>query len=415
MDSSEQLILAARGGDLAAYGQLVEQNQSMVFAVCRRVLTCDADALDAMQECFIRAFRRIDDLHEPAAWPGWLRRIAITIARDAARRRRLTFVPLIDVPDVPVLDDAETSWTETQRHALAKALLTLTAEDRRLCDRFYHGSWTTARLAKDESITEPAMRKRLQRIRDRLRQEIEMQERRPEKLPSDLPAQIIQLLSRPNLTDLPDNPVGRITELLLARYPQYQPVDAPEIIDTSAVIKLIGTDSDYLPDELIHQVSPGKMLRYDMTMPLLLASQGIGSPARLTAVGTVYRNQTPNAKSEQAFHQLEVLIVDQSTSLDPWAFLGQTLQILADLLPGRNLLIEEVKYPTCSKAWEVSVDVDGKTTAVLACGAYADNVLRHLGADPLTHTSLGVSYGLERMAAVHFGYDDIRKLSAARV
>ena len=59
------------------------------------------------------------------------------------------------------------------------------------------------------------MRKRLQRIRDKLRREIEMTEQRairPEDIRSDLPAKVVELLARPRLTDLPENPVGRMLE-----------------------------------------------------------------------------------------------------------------------------------------------------------------------------------------------------------
>jgi phenylalanyl-tRNA synthetase alpha subunit len=61
------------------------------------------------------------------------------------------------------------------------------------------------------------------------------------------------------------------------------------------------------------------------------------------------------------------------------------------------------------------VQVDGKPLVVLSWGIYTDAIIRHLGGDPAVHTAFGLGFGLERMAALHFGYDDIRKLSAARV
>jgi len=70
-----------------------------------------------------------------------------------------------------VLDEAETRWSELQRHWPASALLTLTAEERQLCDRRYHGQWTIGRLARSAGVDEAAMRKRLQRIREKLRKE----------------------------------------------------------------------------------------------------------------------------------------------------------------------------------------------------------------------------------------------------
>ena len=61
-------------------------------------------------------------------------------------------------------------------------------------------------------MDEPAMRKRLQRIRDKLRKEMEVSEQRgirPEEIRPDFPAKVVELLARPQLTDSPENPVGR--------------------------------------------------------------------------------------------------------------------------------------------------------------------------------------------------------------
>ena len=113
---------------------------------------------------------------EPAAFIPWLRRIVITVALNVRRQRRVTLLQLEDTDDVPVLDEAETRWTDLQRQRLAQALLTLSPGERRLCDRRYHGGWSTARLAQDAGVDEPAMRKRLQRVRDKLRKEMEVAE-----------------------------------------------------------------------------------------------------------------------------------------------------------------------------------------------------------------------------------------------
>jgi phenylalanyl-tRNA synthetase alpha subunit len=79
------------------------------------------------------------------------------------------------------------------------------------------------------------------------------------------------------------------------------------------------------------------------------------------------------------------------------------------------MMIETVGFPECSRAWDISVDVEGKWVVVLSWGIYSDAVIRYLGGDPTRHLAFGLGYGLERMAALHFGYDDIRKLESARV
>src|SRR5690242_12739498 len=169
MEQLNDVVTRAKAGDLDAFSRLVQATQVMSYAVALGVLRDPDLAQDAIQEAFLRAFRRLADLEEPAAFISWLRRIVITVASNMRQARRVTLLRLDDVPVVPVLDEAETSWSEAQRQLLAGALLTLTGPERRLCDRRYHGHWSTARLAKDAGVDEAVMRKRLQRVRDKLR------------------------------------------------------------------------------------------------------------------------------------------------------------------------------------------------------------------------------------------------------
>jgi len=52
---------------------------------------------------------------------------------------------------------------------------------------------------------------------------------------------------------------------------------------------------------------------------------------------------------------------------------------------------------------------------VLAWGVFTDKIVRHLGGDPQLHTAVGVGYGLERLAMLRYGIDDIRKIDMASV
>lgn len=93
------LIERARSGDLRAYGEIVEVTQATAYAIAAGVLREHAAAQDAVQEAYVRAFRRLDELHEPEAFAGWLRRIVVTVAMNTRRRRRVTLLRLDDVPE----------------------------------------------------------------------------------------------------------------------------------------------------------------------------------------------------------------------------------------------------------------------------------------------------------------------------
>src|SRR4029453_19639290 len=105
MNSLGDLVIAAQRGDVEAYGRLVQATQTMAYAVALSVLKDSPAAQDAVQQAYLRAFRRLGDLQEPATFAGWLRRIVITSALNMRRARRWTFLSLDDVPFVPFLDE----------------------------------------------------------------------------------------------------------------------------------------------------------------------------------------------------------------------------------------------------------------------------------------------------------------------
>ena len=418
MEPLTDLVLRAQNGDVDAYSRLVEATQRMVYAVALTVLRDSTAAQDAAQQTFLRAFRRLGDLQDPAAFAGWLRRIVITVALNMRRSRRTVLLPLDDIPDVPVLDESETRWSEAQRYRLAAALLTLSADERQMCDRRYHGGWTTGRLASYAGVDEAAMRKRLQRIRDKLRKEMEMSEQRDirsDDIRPDLPAKVVELLARPRLTDLPENPVGKMLETIRSVFPEFVEQPLPEFVDLEEARKTIGNDALYIDPIELHRLDDGRILRYDLTLPLLLTVRSEGRPLRVWAAGKAYRAGKVDATHLEAFHQAEALWLDDRARFDPWQMTGRVLESVNRLFPGRSIKIVPTQYQMCTQAWEIEIEDDGRWFEVLAWGVFTDRIVRHLGADPDRQTAVSVGYGLERLAMLRYGIDDIRRVEVASV
>ena len=416
MEPLNDLVIRARLGDVASYGRLVEVTERMVFAVALRILRDEALAEDAAQETYLRAFRRIGDLEDEGAFLAWLRRIAVTVAINMRRARRATFLQLDDGVDVPILDELEARWSDAQRRQLAAALLILTPNERRLCDRRYHGAWSIGRLARDAGVDEAAMRKRLQRIREKLRKDIEMSEQSEittRQSPRDLPGRIVELLSRPQLTHLPENPVGQVTERLRQVFSLFLPVDLPEFVDFTAARTNATSDAIYIDESELHHVDDRRILRYDMTLPLLMTKRYQGDPMKLWVEGKVYRRGRLDAKHLEAFHQAEVFWLDERQNVDAWRLTTLVLQSIDAVLPGSTVRIVPTKYAMCSQSWELEVEVDGQLHEVMAWGVFTDRIVRHLGGNPARHIAVGAGYGLERLAALRYGIDDIRKIETA--
>lgn len=78
-----ELVYAARAGDVAALGALLESHRARLTAYALAILGDRFQAQDAVQDAFLVALLRLGDLKEPAALVGWLH----TIVRNECRMR----------------------------------------------------------------------------------------------------------------------------------------------------------------------------------------------------------------------------------------------------------------------------------------------------------------------------------------
>jgi RNA polymerase sigma-70 factor (ECF subfamily) len=75
----------------AGFGERIAENQRRVFQIAYSVLGNSADAEDAAQEAFLRAYQKFDSLREAEKFRAWVNRIVFRLALNRKRgyRRRL--------------------------------------------------------------------------------------------------------------------------------------------------------------------------------------------------------------------------------------------------------------------------------------------------------------------------------------
>jgi RNA polymerase sigma-70 factor (ECF subfamily) len=83
-------------GNVGAYDRLIERYQRRAVAVSYRLLGNIDDAMDVCQEAYLRAFRSLATLQEPARFGAWLMRIVSNLSLNYRRGRRLTISLGID-------------------------------------------------------------------------------------------------------------------------------------------------------------------------------------------------------------------------------------------------------------------------------------------------------------------------------
>lgn len=84
----EDLALALKAGNEAAFDEIVHRFQGRVYAVAYRVTGSREDALDVAQETFLKAYRKVGMWQPTHGFLPWLMRLTTNQAIDHLRRQR---------------------------------------------------------------------------------------------------------------------------------------------------------------------------------------------------------------------------------------------------------------------------------------------------------------------------------------
>jgi RNA polymerase sigma-70 factor (ECF subfamily) len=120
MTESEPLS-AARAGDEAAFGRLVEPHQRLLRAHCYRMLGSVPDAEDAVQETLLRAWRNLRQFDGRSQLRSWLYSIATNVCLRMIERRPARVLPIGYGPPADPHDPlgeplVESTWIEPYPH-----------------------------------------------------------------------------------------------------------------------------------------------------------------------------------------------------------------------------------------------------------------------------------------------------------
>jgi RNA polymerase sigma-70 factor (ECF subfamily) len=84
----ETAVGKARAGNLPAFQSLVEQHSRDVFRLAFRITGNEMDAEDAVQETFLKAYKRLESFDGRSSFGTWLYRVTANTSIDVLRRRR---------------------------------------------------------------------------------------------------------------------------------------------------------------------------------------------------------------------------------------------------------------------------------------------------------------------------------------
>lgn len=177
-------------------------------------------------------------------------------------------------------------------------------------------------------------------------------------------------------------------------------------------------DSYYLPDaRVVDNVTKRANERYllrthtsTVQIRTMLKEQ---PPIRIVAPGRCFRRDTPDATHSANFHQIEGLYVDQNVSLlDLKATLDHFVRTLFG--PKARTRLRPSFFPFTEPSFEMDFfspdlgKLSNKWLEIMGCGMVDPEVFHAVGIDPQVYTGYAFGMGIERIAMILQGVDDIR-------
>ena len=132
-------------------------------------------------------------------------------------------------------------------------------------------------------------------------------------------------------------------------------------------------------------------------------------PLRHICCGRVFRNEEVSYKSFCLFHQVEGLVINESSS---FAEMKGTLEYFAKEMFGKDtkMRFRPSYFPFTEPSAEVDIwnDKLNQWMEILGCGMVNPNVLENVGYDSEKYQGFAFGMGIERIAMIKYGIRDIR-------
>ncbi len=161
----------------------------------------------------------------------------------------------------------------------------------------------------------------------------------------------------------------------------------------------------------VNHGEPGSTLLRTHTSPVQIRTMlEQEPPIYIVAPGRVFRRDTADATHMPVFHQLEGLVIDRGISL---ADLAGTIEAFTESYfgPGFSSRLRPNYFPFTEPSAEFDVQrPDGSWLELGGCGMVHPNVLKAGGVDPEEWTAFAFGFGIDRLASLKFGIDDLRDM-----
>jgi RNA polymerase sigma-70 factor, ECF subfamily len=172
-DVEDRLAVRCRTGEAAAFDEIVTRYQVRLFRFAYRLLRDRAEAEDAVQETFVRAYRALPAYRPDGFFSSWIYRIALNECRRRIRSRRATVGLEFAVTAASGPDPQSLALASERNHILRQAVDALPEHYRLVMVLFYFEELSVDQIARTLEVSVSAVKVRLHRGRERLATRLE--------------------------------------------------------------------------------------------------------------------------------------------------------------------------------------------------------------------------------------------------
>jgi len=153
--------------------------------------------------------------------------------------------------------------------------------------------------------------------------------------------------------------------------------------------------------------SDGRVLRTHCSTVQLRYPEAHQPPFRVVQLGRSFRNEATDATHEAVFHQLDAVAVDKGITMGN---LIDTQERFIKAIFGSKQEYRFVPsfFPFVEPGLEVHLKFKGNWLEMWGAGMVHPNVFKNMKVDPDQYSGFAFGMGVERLAMLYYGVDDIR-------
>lgn len=172
VDPDLVIIDKVLAGAQAAYAGLVEKHKRYVFTIAFRILQNRAEAEEAAQDAFVKAYHHLAGFNRQSKFSTWLYRIVFNTAISYKRKNKPVFQ---DIGKTVIAHGQEADGMlekKDKRVYLERAMANLSEADRTALSLFYLEEFSLEEIASITGIQVNTLKVRIHRARQRLADEL---------------------------------------------------------------------------------------------------------------------------------------------------------------------------------------------------------------------------------------------------